>query len=545
MSRYWRIVTPATALCLLNALKPLTVDDPAYYAFANQIAQHPCDPFGFTIFWYQHPQPAIEVLAPPVLPYWWALGIRLFGDSPLAWKLWLWPWCLLLTAALDALLRRFAPSLSAPLLWMITLSPSVLPALNIMLDVPALALSLAAVALFLRASDRESWRLTLGAGILAGLATQTKYTALTVPPVILLLLVTRVRPRAIAYACVAGITAATIFAGWETIVSWRYGTSQFLHHVGQDRLMRSARLNLAWPLVNLLGGVAAPLALLGLSTLKSGGRWVTGAAAAYVFGTAMLAWGSPDGSAMPPGVVFGPAGIMTLVLLSMAAWRGLWCSDASRDRRFLALWWLVEVLAYFVLTPWPAARRVLGIVVVGTLLLGSAAERACDMRKRRYLVWAVALSGVTMGLLIQAIDIDHAAVERDAVAAVTAQIRASDSEATIWFLGHLGLQFYGERVGWQPVLPDESRLTVGSWLVVPERDYGQLAVTIPFEAIWQAQVSIPSRWPLSTMPWYHGTSKPFNRARESMVTLSVFQISADCVMRSIEGERDHRPRTSR
>src|SRR4051794_17184850 len=30
-----RILLPATVLCLLNALKPLTVDDPAYYAFAS------------------------------------------------------------------------------------------------------------------------------------------------------------------------------------------------------------------------------------------------------------------------------------------------------------------------------------------------------------------------------------------------------------------------------------------------------------------------------------------------------------------------------
>src|SRR3954468_21432202 len=55
-----RVILPATVLCLLNALKPLTVDDPAYYALARQVAHHPLDPYGFTIFWYQHPQPAHE-----------------------------------------------------------------------------------------------------------------------------------------------------------------------------------------------------------------------------------------------------------------------------------------------------------------------------------------------------------------------------------------------------------------------------------------------------------------------------------------------------
>ena len=55
-----------------------------------------------------------------------------------------------------------------------------------MTDVPALSLGLFAVAVFLRAGDRSSMSLALLAGLLAGLATQTKYTALTIPPVLLL-----------------------------------------------------------------------------------------------------------------------------------------------------------------------------------------------------------------------------------------------------------------------------------------------------------------------------------------------------------------------
>src|SRR5579883_915833 len=79
-------------LCtLLNAAKPLHVDDTAYCANAHQIAAHPLDPYGFVVFWYDHPQPAGEVLAPPVLPYWWAAAVRLFGERPVLWKLWLLP----------------------------------------------------------------------------------------------------------------------------------------------------------------------------------------------------------------------------------------------------------------------------------------------------------------------------------------------------------------------------------------------------------------------------------------------------------------------
>src|SRR5262249_61791434 len=64
----------------LNVAKPLTIDDTVYFYDARQIAAHPLDPYGFSLIWYQEPEPATKILAPPVLPYTWALGLRLFRD---------------------------------------------------------------------------------------------------------------------------------------------------------------------------------------------------------------------------------------------------------------------------------------------------------------------------------------------------------------------------------------------------------------------------------------------------------------------------------
>src|SRR5207237_136286 len=102
------VVVWATLLCVLNALKPVTVDDAAYVHYARQIAEHPLDPYGFTILWYQHPQPAHTLLAPPVFCYWLSVAVRWFRPEPWVWKLWLWPWCLLLTVSMQSLLLRFA-----------------------------------------------------------------------------------------------------------------------------------------------------------------------------------------------------------------------------------------------------------------------------------------------------------------------------------------------------------------------------------------------------------------------------------------------------
>src|SRR5262245_4641035 len=101
----WILLT-AMAVTALNSLKPLCMDDPTYYLYAEQISRHPLDPYGFDV---EAGVPANHVLAPPVLLYWWAAGLRLFGEDPVAWKWWLFPVVLLFVAALHRLCRRLCP----------------------------------------------------------------------------------------------------------------------------------------------------------------------------------------------------------------------------------------------------------------------------------------------------------------------------------------------------------------------------------------------------------------------------------------------------
>src|SRR5262249_50776827 len=156
---------------------------PAYYRYAAHIAEHPLDPYGFSLLWAGQARPAHEVLAPPLVPCWWAAAIRLFGERPFLWKLWLLPFSLLLVAALYRLYGRFARGLEMPLVWMTVLSPAILPGFNLMLDVPALALGLFALVTFLDGCDREAPARVLWSGFIAGLALETKYTAILVPAV--------------------------------------------------------------------------------------------------------------------------------------------------------------------------------------------------------------------------------------------------------------------------------------------------------------------------------------------------------------------------
>src|SRR5215210_6930590 len=101
-------VVLAVIVSMANAVKPVVVDDTAYLAFARHIAQHPLDPYGFELFWYWVPEPAMEILAPPVVPYWLAAGVALFGEHVVLLKLWLFPFLWLFAWSLRELLRRFA-----------------------------------------------------------------------------------------------------------------------------------------------------------------------------------------------------------------------------------------------------------------------------------------------------------------------------------------------------------------------------------------------------------------------------------------------------
>lgn len=66
----------------------------------------------------------------------------------------------------------------APMCWLgdwgLALGPAVLPGLNLMLEVPMLSLGLSSLVVLQRAFDRRSVSLAIAAGVLWGLALQTK-----------------------------------------------------------------------------------------------------------------------------------------------------------------------------------------------------------------------------------------------------------------------------------------------------------------------------------------------------------------------------------
>ena len=537
------VLAAALVLTALNAAKPLVIDDAAYVFIARQIAAHPLDPYGFDLFWYQMPSPAHLILAPPVLPAWLALGITLFGERPLLWKLSLFPYALCLSASVWALLRRLAPGLERPLLWMAVLSPTVLPGFNLMLDVPALALAYGGVVLLLRAVDGGGS--ALAAGLVAGIAMQTKYTAV-VPFVAALGYAALGRRFGVALR--AGGAAALVFVGWETLIEWRYSLSQFI-----GWFVGPLRHQLPDPelpdLVLLLGSLLPPAALLGLVALGAPRR-VTLAAmglATAAFGVVpLLPDDLPERLGMPlspllpevsAALLFAPLGLLVALALVAAAaalaWRPLregrrLASDPQLRLDALAVGWLVlETAGFFVLSPYPAARRLVGLGSVAILTLGrlAAQRRGLD---RRMVTW-VAAWGVALGALYWGSDTADAWTERAAVARGAAEVRRQarargEEPPRIWFVGHWSFQFYAQERGMLPVVPGRSRLEPGDWLLVPVGVHKQL-IEYDSEALQRVStLGLPSVSPWSTLPHAYDGSVPLRRQARPHLRLRVFRV---------------------
>lgn len=519
------LAVAALALTALNAVKPLHVDDPFILRVAERAAEHPADPYGFDIFWLQWPQPVHEELTPPVTPYWWALGLAWLPDHPAAWKLWFLPFALLLAWGLDGLLLRFAPRAGPAFAACALLSAAILPSFNLMQDVPALALALAGLRLGLAAIDEDRLGLALGAGAVLGLATQTKYTAVSA---LAALAIAGVLARRWQPAVLACATATLVFFGWEWAMTLRYGQGMFLGQVDHG-LFWVPRLQMIVPGLGRLGLAAAPLAPLAAAAL--GLR-----APAVVAGSAALAAGfaAPllvDGFAGP---FQAACGALVLVAAPAAALRlGARGAGARAATATLLLWLAVEIVVYFAAAPFPAVRRVLGAAAV-LFLLAARAWSAAEARPRRAAAGATAALALALGLGVQAVDTAEAVAQRAAVERIADEARRRGlPPERVWFVGHWGFQHHAEDAGFRPVVPDASRLAAGDLLVVPDGLDRQDIALDAADAAPLGTLALGGPRGLRTLPgFYGGGSAALDGLRGARLTVDLFRLRRDATPRT-------------
>jgi hypothetical protein len=466
-----RLLAAAAVLTLLNAVKPVVIDDTAYLFFARQISQHPLDPYGFELFWYSNPLPAMQILLPPVVPYWLGLGITIFGEQLFLLKLWLFPFAWLLAWALRDLLDRFAPHSSPKTLWLLILSAFVLPLFNFMLDVPALALGLTALVCYLRAITKSSLSCSALSGVALALALQTKYSMLTIPVAIVGATLIYGGWRQL---IVVVLVSVALFGGWELWLLKQYGTSHFWLHVrdqsSTDNWLQT-KLNLIAPSLTFLGLLAAGWGLYAARAVGFPNGVIYGVTLFGTFGTLAVACTPSVRNLFGlevnlPNVVFTTLGVGLLVTLLLAVKMMLlrWPSFRPRFNKnslFLIGWLVLEGLAYFVLTPFPAGRRVMTL----SLVMALVACRVVALRRMRP-EWYLSGYLLFTGLGLFALDTWDALPERELARQAAAIVKPSPG-CQYWTHGHWGWQYYTDRQGMRLVDLGQTVFQVGDVLVVP------------------------------------------------------------------------------
>ncbi|MBA2224888.1 ArnT family glycosyltransferase [Thermogemmata fonticola] len=556
LDRFWRsqgAIYPlllATVVTTCNAAKPVVIDDTAYLLYARHIAQHPLDPYGFTIFWYDQPESAFEVLAPPVYLYWLAAGWQLFGDQIVWLKLWTWPWLILLAYGLRSILRYFAGSAEGWMLAVLMLSPAILPAVNLMLDVPAYALGVTALAVWCRAGHMDwrggAWFLALMAGALLGLAMQTKYTLLTFVPVLLLGQLPR---RRWSLTLAASFTAIAIFLAWEGFCLVRYGNSHFWYHASSQAHSSlweqwQAKAALTGPLLGYWGYFGAAIGLIVVLRLGLPRRPVYCAACFWLVG-ALLASCVPEHFLLLsdqlslPVLFWQVAGCCSgiVIVLGLLALAFSPAADPAEQKlsRFLVLWWGVELAGYYLLTPFGAARRLIGLTLVTHLAAARLYSQGGELPRYLLLSWenakqALAVQGphrlpvllaalsLVAGGAIAAVDLLDAQAEKWCVeqAAAVLQELPERNCSRIWFAGHWGFQYYAQRLGWEHIVPGSSHIRPEDFAVLPvppkpgilhRPHIGSIPILLPegnydtvAEVIWDDPIAA------QTIPNYYGGS---------------------------------------
>lgn len=175
LRRYKPLVIIIILFILYNSLfinKALLIDDPFTVSLARAV----------NIDFFKPPQ--VFFSNPPLLGYYYAPIIRMFGERELWLHMFYLPFPVLVIISMFVLSLRFANKSLFPVLFLISSSAFILTSQSIMLDIPFLGFFLAAVVAFIYGIDRNNNLFLVLSGLFAGISILTKYSGLMVVPIL-------------------------------------------------------------------------------------------------------------------------------------------------------------------------------------------------------------------------------------------------------------------------------------------------------------------------------------------------------------------------
>jgi hypothetical protein len=356
--------------------------------------------------------------------------------------------------------------------------------------------------------------------------------------------------RRIVDAVLAAAAAMLLFGAAEWLIAAKYGQSHFVINLfaAADSKRLTSEIS---RLRTLLYGVIQNSGPLGIGTLLLlpvvlGDRraWIAANAvfAVTAFAVSALGFDRVLGHVIPGAtpdrmpMVLTASGLLGIALLIQGArlifgLRRILLGD--RYACFLMAWLGLEIVIYFAMSPFPAARRLGEITDAALLLVG----RAAVLRKPelpRYAVAAAAAAAVSAacGLVMLAIGlVDGRGVEATARAAA-AFARDAQQGGAAWHETSLGLAHYLDAEGISRIERDVTTLRRGDVLVTDFTDAERVAALeqAGFEPIATIRAGINLGVSVSTT--FYRNANPWFAAHDTRAAVMVFRATKPSMVRT-------------
>jgi len=473
--------------------KAVHMDDPLFIWTGKWIQKHPFDFFGFGVNWFNTATPMwVANCNPPLMSYFLAAVASVFG----------WDEKVLHLAGLAVAFAAAAGIYSLARMWcerpllaavIAIFTPAFLvSSTTLMCDVLMLAFWIWALVFWERAlaNGQCRWQF-IGAGALAGLAVLAKYGAITLLP--LLPIIAILRARKPGWWLPGAAVPWIMVAAYEWITAGMYGRGLLSVASGfaQSHASRFVGGWLAREIVGLAfaGGCLLPLLcfapwLWPWRTLLKGGAVIFGALLALVWLGGDLGLFTPltNSDAFSHWgfrlqvILLTAGGLHCLLLVGAEIWQ-------RRDRVAAALaLWIISGLFFAMVLNWMVnARSILPVVPAAAILLvRRLGARRGSLPAGRWWLWPLVPSAaITLSLMLA--DYQLANASRTAAEQIVAQYKPANHQ--LWFEQHMGIQYYLEELGGQPLDCEQSELQPGDMVIVPWVNFGFVPLP-PMSAGW-------------------------------------------------------------
>ncbi|MEK7781758.1 MAG: glycosyltransferase family 39 protein [Verrucomicrobiota bacterium] len=463
------VVVIASLAPFLN--KAVNIDDPLFLWSAKWIQAHPGDFYGSSVNWFGVERSmAVSNYNPPLTSYLQA-GI----GSVLGWHEIFLHGVFALVAIIGVLgvyeLARLwcqRPLVAALIAWF---SPAFLvSSTTLMCDLPAFSLWIWSVVLWERALQCRRLALLFWAGVLLGVAILTKYSAITLLPLLFVLGV--LRERRLGWWLLALVLPLLMLAGYEVY-------SAQIYHRGLFSLAREYAAENAsvfpgglWSkyLVGavFLGGCTLPvlffapflwlsrrIVLVGIISIV---LLFTGLSDLGQIGPLRLLDGQSNAFLLLQITILATAGVHVLALTACEWWQ-------QRDPTTTGLAvWVFSGLCFSVLLNWTiSARSFLPFIPAIAILVTRRWERLRPTSAVKPLIALIPAAAVALCVALA----DYSFANAARFAARDLSNKYSLTGQPLWFQGHWGFQYYMQAEGGLAVDYERSTLPAGASLVVP------------------------------------------------------------------------------